>query len=119
MRSWKPDKMKSVMKKKGYVQDKAHSTDHDVYIISNPETGKRIQTKFSRGAHGKDSLGPSLMSSMAREMGFESVSEFDRYLSCHISEAEYRKMMSERGLLNRKRRSPKILYSEMMGPIRR
>ena len=118
MKSWKPDKMKSVMQKKGYVPSKVWSTDHDVFIITNPETGKCIEAKFSRGAHGKGSLGSSLMSSMAKEMGFRNVSELDRYLSFHISEAEYREMMSECGLLNRRKCSPQILYSEMMGPIR-
>ena len=42
---------------------------------------------------------------MSRELGFDSYADFQRFISCTMSEEEYRGRMKAKGLLNRKRRT--------------
>ncbi len=49
--------IKKALLKKGFVRNKKIESDHEIYSIINPKTGKWIETKFSRGAKGDGELG--------------------------------------------------------------
>ena len=42
---------------------------------------------------------------MSHELEFDSYADFQRFISCTMSEEEYRGRMKAKGLLNRKRRT--------------
>lgn len=97
-----PKKIIKALKKKGFVLDSELSTDHDAYVIRNPETGKYVYTVFSRGSKGKRTLGQDNLHHISDQLKFRNVHELDRFVRCKIGEKEYRDDLSRRGLLNRK-----------------
>lgn len=47
---------------------------------------------------------------MSRELGFNNYEDFQDFISCHISEEEYRRRMKDKKLLNREPRARRGLF---------
>ncbi len=106
----KPDVIKQRLRKKGFVLDTKLIDGHDAYVIRNPDNDNEIYTYFSRGSHGKRTLDDKILHKMSRELGFDRFRDFDNFVSCKMSEEEYRRRMKDKGLLNRKPRDRRGLF---------
>ncbi len=82
--------IKKALTKKGFVLDRDRSTDHECYVITDPDSGKFQMTDFSLGDKGNGTLSDGMVSRISKELKFRSVSDFKRYVDCHTSEDEYR-----------------------------
>ena len=100
----KPDIIKERLVKKGFVLDTKLIKGHDVYALYDPDTGGSVRTCFSRGGHGKSTLGTSLLHTMSRQLKFDNYEDFQDFISCNISEEEYRSGLKDRGVFDRKPR---------------
>ncbi len=78
--------IKKALTKKGFVLDRDRSTDHECYVITDPDSGKFQMTDFSLGDKGNGTLSDGMVSRISKELKFRSVSDFKRYVDCHTSE---------------------------------
>lgn len=83
----------SALRKKGFLQERDGDHVH-YYFVSSDGEKSTIKTKMSHGMSGS-SLGPSLVSRMARQL-FLTKDQFLDLIGCRLSEEGYREILRKK-----------------------
>lgn len=85
----KTRKLGKVLKSKGFEDEER---DHTYYILFQGDKKTSIRTKIS---HGSTEYNANLLAQMSKELHL-SLGEFDRFVECSLSYADYIDMMIQR-----------------------
>lgn len=88
----KSKEVKTAICKKGFQEE---NSDHKRYVFWHNGTKTKLRTMMS---HNEQEIGANLQTAMAQQLRL-SKKEFLLFVSCKMSEAEYKAIMSSRGHL--------------------
>lgn len=96
MRPRKVKDVVSVLKKKGFVDDK--DTHHAYYYLWVDGKRTTVCTYMSHGTKGSE-LGQSLMGSIKKQLKFDDNKLAENFFDCTFTKDDYSEMIRAKGLL--------------------